>query len=203
MSVEQDVNALVAFAEHRFGGLDVFVNNASFPYHPEVRFEYWAETLQVDLLGPVQATLACLDPMRRYGGGAIVNMSSVSAIGHGRRHAEVPAFDIAKAGLIRLTTALGFLGAREGIRVNCLVPGWIASPEVQGYVDSLNPDERSARGVPNTLLSTAQIADAVYRLATDTTLAGRVMVWWNDEPPGLIPVGDKGYERLEPISIAD
>jgi NAD(P)-dependent dehydrogenase (short-subunit alcohol dehydrogenase family) len=92
---------------------------------------------------------------------------------------------------------LGILGKRDNIRVNCLAPGWIAVPEVQAYVDSLNPEQHAQRGVPNTLITIDEIADAVVQLATDETLAGRVIVWWNDEPPGFIPVGDPGYERLE------
>jgi NAD(P)-dependent dehydrogenase (short-subunit alcohol dehydrogenase family) len=188
---------LISFACRTYGGVDVLVNNASAPYHPETPFENWLETIQVDLLGPVSGVLACLDTMRRRGGGAIVNLASVSALGHGKKHAEVPAYDVAKSGVIRLTTTLGFLGARDNIRVNCLVPGWIAVPEVQAYVDSLDAEQRRQRGVPKTLIATEEIAEAVVRLATDETLAGRVMVCWNDQPPGFIPVGDPGYERLE------
>jgi NAD(P)-dependent dehydrogenase (short-subunit alcohol dehydrogenase family) len=193
---ERAVRNLIGFAEATFGGLDIVVNNASALYHPETPFERWIETIQTDLFGAIYMTLHSLDAMRRRGGGAIVNMASVSAIGHGRKHGEVPGYDVAKAGVIRLTTTLGRL-QRENIRVNCLVPGWIASPEVQGYVDSLTPEQRQKRGVPATLIATDQIAGAVVELATDESLAGRVMVWWNDQPRRLIPVGDQGYERLE------
>jgi 3-oxoacyl-[acyl-carrier protein] reductase len=197
VAVEAEVRALIAYAESTFGGLDIVVNNASGPgYHPEAPFEHWIETIQTDLFGAIYMTLHSLDGMRRRGGGAIVSMASVSAIGHGRKHAEVPGYDVAKAGVIRLTTTLARL-QRENIRVNCLVPGWIASPQVQGYVDSLTPEQRRQRGVPNTLIAMDQIADAVVELATNETLAGRVMVWWNDQPRRLIPAGDQGYERLE------
>ena len=188
---------LIEHAEATFGGLDIVVNNASGPgYHPEAPFDHWIETIQTDLVGAINMTLHSLDPMRRRGGGAIVSLGSVSALGHGRKHAEVPGYDVAKAGVIRLTTTLARL-QKENIRVNCLAPGWIASPEVQGYVDSLTPEQRRHRGVPNTLISTGEIADAVVELATDESLAGRVMVWWNDQPRRLIPAGDQGYERLE------
>lgn len=197
VALEMAAQKLIAHAETVFGGLDLVVNNASGPgYHPEAPFDHWIETIQTDLFGAIHLTLHSLDAMRRRGGGAIVNMGSVSALGHGRKHAEVPGYDVAKAGLIRLTTTLGRL-QRENIRVNCLVPGWIASPEVQAYVDSLTPEQRKQRGVPNTLISTDQIADAVVELATNETLAGRVMVWWNDQPRRFIPAGDPGYERLE------
>ena len=197
VAVEAEVRALIAFAESTFGGLDIVVNNASGPgYHPEAPFEHWIETIQTDLFGAIYMTLHSLEAMRRRGGGAIVGMGSVSAIGHGRKHAEVPGYDVAKAGVIRLTTTLARL-QRENIRVNCLAPGWIASPEVQGYVDLLTPEQRRQRGVPNSLIATDEIADAVVELATNETLAGRVMVWWNDQPRRLIPAGDQGYERLE------
>jgi NAD(P)-dependent dehydrogenase (short-subunit alcohol dehydrogenase family) len=198
LSAADGMRELIAFARKTFGGVDVLVNNASAPYHPETPFGHWMETIQVDLVAPMSGVLACLDSMRERGGGAIVNIASVSALGHGRKHAEVPAYDVAKSGLIRLTTTLGILGQRDNIRVNCLAPGWIAVPEVQAYVDSLDSDQRARRGVPKTLISTGEIADAVVQLATDETLAGRVMVWWNDEPRGFIPVGDPGYERLKP-----
>lgn len=197
VGVESEVRDLIAFSEQRFGGVDIVVNNASGPYHPEAPFEHWIETIQTDLLGAIHTTLHSLDPMRRRGGGAIVSISSVSALGHGRKHAQVPAYDVAKAGIIRLTTTLARLGERDRIRVNCLVPGWISSPQVQAYVDSLTPAQRKERGVPQTLITTDQIADAVVQLATDESLAGRVMVWWNDEPRRFIPTGDPGYERLE------
>jgi NAD(P)-dependent dehydrogenase (short-subunit alcohol dehydrogenase family) len=100
---------------------------------------------------------------------------------------------------MRLTTALGPLGAREGIRVNCLVPGWIASPQVQSYWDSLTPEQRQAKAVPPVLLSLEEIADAVVRLIADDRLAGRLLVWWNGQPPALIPAGDPGYVSLEPL----
>jgi hypothetical protein len=47
------------------------------------------------------------------------------------------------------------------------------------------------------LTTLEEIADAVEQLATDETLAGRVMVWWNGQPKGLIPVGDPGFVALE------
>ncbi len=197
ISVEAEVQALIAFAEKSYGGVDIIVNNASFPYHPQEPFGYWRETIQVDLLGPMFATLHGIEALRKRGGGAIVNIGSTSAIGHGRKHAQVPAYDVAKAGIIRLTTALGWLGQRENIRVNCLVPSWIATPEVQGYVDSLTPPQRKERGVPETLIKLDEIADAVVQLATDESLAGRVMVWWNGEPRRLIRQGDPGYAELE------
>jgi len=61
------------------------------------------------------------------GGGAIVNIASISALWHGRRSGgAAPAYDAAKAGLLRLTTGLAGLAESDAIRVNALAPGWIA-----------------------------------------------------------------------------
>ncbi|HLN28344.1 MAG TPA: SDR family oxidoreductase [Gemmataceae bacterium] len=195
--VEADVAALIDFAEKTFGGVDVIVNNASAPYHADEPMGHWVKTVQVDLLGPMFAVLHGIEALRRRGGGAIVNVGSTSALGHGRKHGHVPAYDAAKAGVIRLTTTLGWLGQRDNIRVNCLVPGWIATPEVKAYYDSLSSVQRRELDVPQTLLSLDDIADAVFQLATDETLAGRIMVWWNGQPRRLIPAGDPGYAALE------
>jgi 3-oxoacyl-[acyl-carrier protein] reductase len=196
VAVEGDVKALLAFAEETFGGVDIIVNNASGPgYHPEAPLEYWFETVQIDLLGAMYGTRHGIEAMRRRGGGAIVNIGSTSALPHG--NSKAPCYDVAKMGVIRLTTALGWLGEQEGIRINCLVPDWVASPEVKSYFDSLTPEQRKGSGVPDVLTTLDEIADAVVELVTDETLSGRVMVMWSGKGRRLIPMGDPGYERLE------
>jgi NAD(P)-dependent dehydrogenase (short-subunit alcohol dehydrogenase family) len=197
--VEDQVRDLMAFAETTFDALHFLINNASAPYRPGEPLDHWQDTVQTDLMGTMYATRAAIDALRRSGGGAIVNISSISALWHGRpTHNASPSYDLAKAGVIRLTTGLGWLGGKEGIRVNCLAPGWIAVPEVLAYWNTLTPAERKERSVPSRLLETSQIADAVVRLATDESLAGRVMVWWSEDEPGLIPWADRGYGVLEP-----
>jgi NAD(P)-dependent dehydrogenase (short-subunit alcohol dehydrogenase family) len=196
--VEQEVKELIDFAEQRFGSLGVVVNNASGPeYQPDRPFDLWNEIVQTDLLGTMYGTRFAIDAMRRRGGGAIVNISSISALWHGRKKPApaVPAYDTAKAGVIRFTTMLAWLG-QENIRVNCLAPGWIASPPVRAYVDSLTTEQRKERGVPSKLLSVDEVADAVVRLATDESLCGRILVWWSEDEPRLIPWGDRGYAGL-------
>jgi NAD(P)-dependent dehydrogenase (short-subunit alcohol dehydrogenase family) len=196
--VEEEVGSLIAFTETAFGGLDLMVNNASAPYRPGEPLEHWVDTIQTDLLGALYGTRLAIDAMRRRGGGAIVNISSTSALGHGRRKpGGSPAYDVAKAGVLRLTTMLGWLYERERIRVNCLAPDWIATEEVCAYVDSLTPERREQERVPTTLTTLGEIADAVTRLATDDSLAGRVLVWWSDDCPRFIPWGDQGYSALE------
>jgi NAD(P)-dependent dehydrogenase (short-subunit alcohol dehydrogenase family) len=199
---EHPVRDLIAFAEHTYGRVTTLVNNASGPFRPDEPPEYWADTVQTEFLGPLHAIHYAIQAMRRSGGGAIVNISSISALWHGRRFpTRAPAYDAAKDGILRLTTTLQFLATTDNIRVNCLAPGWIATDGPRQYWESLTPAERIERGVPSKLLSADDIANAVTRLATDRTLAGRVLVWWSEDPPRLIKWGDRGYRDTEEIAL--
>lgn len=152
MKNENEINALVAFAESAFGGLDILVNNAS---NPDAMgfLTGWTEAVAVEILAPMRATLAAVEAMRRRGGGAIVNIGSTSALGHGRKHSRWPAYDVGKMAQIRLTTTLACLCERENIRVNCLVPAWIASPGPKEYWESLTPEQRRERGAGHAALA--------------------------------------------------
>lgn len=196
--IEKQVHDLIDFAEQNLGGLQILINNASAPYRPGRPLDHWNEIIQTDLQGPMYGTRRAIEAMRRCGGGAIVNISSTSALGHGRtKPGGSPAYDVAKIGIVRLTTMLAWLGKSEGIRVNCLAPDWIATPELTAFVDSLTSEQRRADGVPSRLTTMEEVCEVVVKLATDPSLAGRVLVWWSDGSPRLIPWGDPGYAALE------
>lgn len=200
---EAQVRDLVAFAVNQFGSLGVVVNNASAPFSHGYEMDHWLATAETDFIGPLHVTRYAVEAMRRaQSGGAIVNVSSISALWHGRRMpAGAPVYDAAKAGLLRLTTGLAELAKTDGIRVNCLAPGWIATGGALEYWESLTPEQREERGVPASLLSTGQIADLVVRLATDESLAGRVVLWWSDDEPRMIEWGDPGCRRWSPFGM--
>jgi len=184
---------LVSFAETTFGRLNVLINNASAP-HGSPEIENWKDAIETDLLGAMYVTRWAIEAMRRGTGGAIVNIASISALWHGRKTpGGIPGYDVAKAAMIRMTTRLAPLAETDGIRVNCLAPGWITTNEVRRYWESLTPPERRAPSIPSRLLTTDQISDAVVRLARDQSLYGRVLVWWSEDNPRLIAWGDKGY----------
>jgi NAD(P)-dependent dehydrogenase (short-subunit alcohol dehydrogenase family) len=199
---ESEVRSLITFAEDAYGGLDILVNNASAPYHPEAPLEHWFETVQVDLMGAMYGTRHGIEAMLRRGGGAIINIGSTSALAHGRDHTGgAPGYDVAKSGVIRLTTMLAWLGEQKGIRVNCLVPDWVATPEVKSYVESLTPTGRRDAKVPDVLTTLDEVASATAHLVMNDQLAGRVMVFWSGKPPGLIPFGDAGYAAIETLTF--
>jgi 3-oxoacyl-[acyl-carrier protein] reductase len=196
---EADMRELASFAETTIGGFHVLVNNASAPRGGDELHE-WTDALETDLLGAIHATRWAIESMRRGGGGAIVNIASISALWHGRKTpGGLPGYDVAKAGMIRMTTRLASLAKSDGIRVNCLAPGWISVSGPREYWASLTASERAARGVPARLLETEEVADAVSRIADDVSLAGRVVMWWSDDQPKLIEWGDPGFRNATPF----
>jgi len=199
---DSSVRELVSFAERTFGGVQVLVNNASATHDAGEAIEGWAHALETDLLGSMRCTRWALDAMRRAGGGAIVNIASISGLWHGRTTpGGFAGYDVAKAGMIRMTTRLAALAGTDNIRVNCLAPGWIATGGALAYWRSLTAAEREARGVPSRLIPPGDIAATVERLATDRSLAGRIVVWWSEDEPRLVEWGDRGYRRVEPFAL--
>ncbi|HZT77307.1 MAG TPA: SDR family NAD(P)-dependent oxidoreductase [Vicinamibacterales bacterium] len=191
---EAQARELTAFAVDTFGGVDVLINNASAPHPPTEGIAGWFESLQTDLVGTLHVTRYAIDAMRARGGGSIVGISSISALWNGRTTpGGFPGYDVAKAGVIRMTTGLAREMEAMGIRINCLAPGWIDSDGPRQYWESLTPQQRIERGVPSRLLTTTEIADIVARIADDRTLNGRLVVWWSEDRPRLVAWGDRGY----------
>jgi NAD(P)-dependent dehydrogenase (short-subunit alcohol dehydrogenase family) len=191
VTVEEDICAMIAFAEETFGGLDILVNNAGRtpePHFPDAPVEHWTRYLDLNLRGPMLAIHHALEPMRRRGGGAIVNVASVAGVGFAPHSS--PEYSAAKAGLIRLTATLAPLAERLNVRVNCIVPDWIGTDEVKAEIAAMSPEERGQ--VPDELTPPEEIAAAVARFVKDEAMAGRVLLWWTDEEPRLIPVSERG-----------
>ena len=114
-----------AFAqiERRFGRLDVLVNNAGvavFAPLMETSDADWSRVLAVNLTGPFLCTKAAVPLMRNHGGGAVVNITSISGL---RASTLRSAYGTSKAGLAHLTKQLAVELAESGIRVNGVAPG--------------------------------------------------------------------------------
>jgi NAD(P)-dependent dehydrogenase (short-subunit alcohol dehydrogenase family) len=182
---DEDLSAMVATALERFGGLHVLVNNAGGgghigPHFPDAPPGTWRAKLELNLTGAMRATQLALGPMLASGGGVVVNVASVSGVD--TEPYRSPEYAAAKAGLVRFTTAAAEL--RPGVRVNCVVPGWIATERATAELDAMSAAERAAAPVP---VPMDEIADAVVRLARDDDAAGSVTV---------IPDGRRGeYDR--------
>jgi NAD(P)-dependent dehydrogenase (short-subunit alcohol dehydrogenase family) len=117
------VAAAIDEVETRFGRLDALVNNAGvavFAPLLETSDADWSRILEVNLTGPFICTKAAAPLMREHGGGAIVNITSISAV---RASTLRSAYGTSKAGLAHLTKQLAVEFAPLGIRVNAVAPG--------------------------------------------------------------------------------
>jgi NAD(P)-dependent dehydrogenase (short-subunit alcohol dehydrogenase family) len=196
VEVEGDVIRLINEATVAFGGVDVMVNSAG-PYYPGKAMACWRTTVGANLMGAIYGTVHAIESMAKRGGGAIIYYGSTSAVGHGYKHSSDAFYDAAKAGVMRLATGLASLKTAYGIRVNCIVPDWVATDEVREFWESLTPEQRKEQKIPQRLTTLDEVSRAVTRLITDDRLSGRVVVWWSDGRPGIIRNGDRGYEELE------
>ena len=189
MTREDEIQAAIRFAAETFGGLDILVNNAGGtpkPHFPDAPVEHWSRTLDLNLRGPMLAIQHALPEMRRRGGGAVVNISSVAGIGW-QPHSS-PEYSAAKAGLARLTATLAPLAERDRVRVNCIVPNWIGTAEVLAEIEAMTPEERAE--VPEVPTTPEEIAELAIDLIEDEGLAGRVFVSWTGEKPSPVPPDD-------------
>lgn len=174
--VEADLRALVDTTLARHGPPRVLVNNAGGGPGPAQRFPaappaVWGAVLDANLRGAMLATQLVVEPMRRAGGGAVVNVASTAGLGPAPH--PWPEYAVAKAGLIRFTECLAPLRDRSGVRVGCVVPDWVGTDRAYAELAAMGPAERAAAPP---LVPLGELADAVLGLCTDDTLAGRVLV---------------------------
>jgi NAD(P)-dependent dehydrogenase (short-subunit alcohol dehydrogenase family) len=176
----EDIDALVAAAVDRFGGLDVMFNNAGVSCQPSINFlddelPDFARVMQVNVLGVILGTQRAARHMAKNGGGSIINNASIAGLIPGL---AMLAYRTSKVAAIHASKSMAIDLAQYGIRVNCLAPGHIptdlnafappgASPETAARVqvamksvwDANKPLKR--QGTP------ADVAQAVLFLAGD------------------------------------
>jgi NAD(P)-dependent dehydrogenase (short-subunit alcohol dehydrogenase family) len=179
--VEVDLRDDDAIADLMACQPQILVNNAGGgpslrPCFPEASVERWSASLDLNLRAPMLTTQLALPAMRQAGGGAIVNVGSTAGLGFGP-HVS-PEYSAAKAALIRLTATLAPLSESHGVRVNCVVPDWVATERGVRERAELPEDERGPALVPLEVLT-----DAVVRFVEDDNLTGRVLLLDRDERP--------------------
>jgi meso-butanediol dehydrogenase / (S,S)-butanediol dehydrogenase / diacetyl reductase len=119
VQVRESIDRVVA----RHGRIDALVNNAGIAvFKPilETTFEEWARVIAVNLSGPFLCTQACVPVMLRTGGGAVVNIGSISGL---RASTLRVAYGTSKAALMHLTKQQAAELGVSGIRVNAVAPG--------------------------------------------------------------------------------
>lgn len=141
----QDADRLVRAAVEA-GGPHVLVNNAGGwtpgEQYPMAEPAAWMATLTLNLTAPMLLTQLVLEPMKRLGGGAIVNIASSAGMGDAGYGS--PEYGAAKAGLIRFTSSLADLDTTHRVRVTCVVPGWIGLDRAHAELAAMSEIERAA-----------------------------------------------------------
>jgi NAD(P)-dependent dehydrogenase (short-subunit alcohol dehydrogenase family) len=119
------LQAVIGEIGRRLGAISVLVNNAANDQrhgYEDVTVEYWDERMATNLRHQFFAIQAVAPMMRQAGAGSIINFGSIS---WHRSQGGMPAYTSAKAAVEGLTRGMARDLGGHGVRVNCVIPGWI------------------------------------------------------------------------------
>jgi 3-hydroxybutyrate dehydrogenase len=136
-SAEEDIEALFNDCEHRFGAVDIVVNNAGMQYVSSIEefpTEKFRQIVNLMIVGPFVSTKIAFPKMKEKGFGRIINIASINGL---VGFAGKAAYNSAKHGLIGLTKVAALEGAASGITVNALCPGYVDTPLVRNQLQDL------------------------------------------------------------------
>ena len=162
----------VSVALSKFGRVDVLFNNAGVMTSGDFRDvdeAAWDAVLNPNLRGTYLMCRAAIPLMLERGRGAIINTSSVMAF---LTEPGYEAYTTSKAGIIGLTKALAVSYAEQGIRANCVCPGWVDTPmnrrlaEELGGMDKLTPIIKRQQPLAR-MVTVREVGNAVCFLASD------------------------------------
>ncbi len=126
----------------RYPRIDLLFNNAGlvvFQPAAEASDELWDEVIDANLRGAFMLTKELLPSLRAAPAGAVVNNASIDGLfGHPR----APVYSIAKAGMVAMTRSLAYELGAEGIRVNCIASGGIATPMLDAVPEEVREDAK-------------------------------------------------------------
>jgi NAD(P)-dependent dehydrogenase (short-subunit alcohol dehydrogenase family) len=177
-----EVQDMVKTTMERFESIHILVNNAGARRHEsllELTEEDWDIVLDVCLKGVFNCTQAVLKHMMTQQYGKIVNISSVAGIGAG--HDNPGNYAAAKAGVVALTKVTAREAGPYGINVNCVAPGFIATPSVYENLGRKGAENHIERRKNATVLrrvgSPEDVANLVLFLVSDDSnyMSGQVI----------------------------
>ncbi len=175
---DADCRAMVERAVARWGRLDILDNNVGIGQGGSVvavSEEDWDRVMTVNVKSMMLTGKHAVPVMAAGGGGAIINISSISAL----RPRGLTPYSTSKGAVIALTRAMAIDHAGQGIRVNCIAPGPVFTPMVYGAGMSEELRERRRRAAPLGIEGTGwDIGYAALFLASDEAryITGQVLV---------------------------
>lgn len=163
------VQAMVDNTVTRFGKLDVLVNGAAIlirtPPLVEVEEIDWDLTMDTNLKGLFYCCKYAIPPMIANGAGSIVNIASMSGV---RGVAYSVPYAVSKAGVIHLTKVGAGQYTSQGVRINCIAPGSVDTPQMRGSTASAEVFEDRETSHPMARVGhPEEIANLILWLASD------------------------------------
>ena len=131
----QQIEAMMAYAEAQFGGVDIVINNAGIQHVAPVEHfavEKWNDIVAINLSSVFHTSRLALPGMRARNWGRIINIASVHGLVASK---DKSAYVAAKHGVIGLSKTLALETARTGVTCNAICPGWVLTPLVQQQID--------------------------------------------------------------------
>ena len=154
----REAAALVERTLVEFGRVDIVVNNAGIWTYGEIGAmpeDVWDETIDINLKGVFNVCNAVVPPMRRNGGGRIINIASTAGQRGEPLHAHYAA---SKGGVIAFTKSLAVELAPSNILVNCVAPGWVDTDLNEQVFSDLRFREKVVESIPLNRIATAEDA---------------------------------------------
>ncbi|MBX3413263.1 MAG: SDR family oxidoreductase [Pirellulales bacterium] len=171
---EASVKAMVAQAVEQFGRIDILVNNAAIFVLRGIDAtpEEWRQILDVNVMGPALVAKHVVPEMRKQGGGAIVNLGSISSF---IAQPEFVTYNATKAAVANMTRCMAMDLAPDNIRVNAACPGTVWTQIVESRAREQGLDRAAADKHPDfgaaamieRCAEPREIAQAIAFLASD------------------------------------
>lgn len=170
VAAKAEVDHALAQTLARFGRVDQLVNNAGIVrtgQFLDITEEDWDAVININLKGAFLVGQAVARAMVKQGGGAIVHMSSVNAV---MAIPSIAAYNVSKGGIAQLTRVMSLALIDQGIRVNAVAPGTIATELAKNAVmaDETARARLMSRTPMRRLGEPAEVADAVAYLLSDS-----------------------------------
>ena len=166
VSKAADCKAMVQAAVERYGRLDILDNNVGISVRAdvlEVAEEQWDRVMAVNVKSIMLTGKYAIPHMIRSGGGSIINISSIAGL---RANQSTP-YSTSKAAVVGMTRSMAGDHGRQGIRVNCIVPGLVYGPMVAPRMDEALRERRREAAPLGTEGTAWDVAWAAVFLASD------------------------------------